>query len=257
MKILLFPILLLCFFSACSSDPKSQQNEIRIKEPSQNEIGSSSEVKSNIMISRPSNVLLTGHPEHRLVTVHKLNFNSNGEEASIDGNFSHHSYAEHLVEEYNSWHGHYLPGLEAIYGSGLINVAHYQLKTRQKNNFFERPVLINTLYYPSLYTDTLNNKPIFRNYYLASVYDEDTNRDSTINLKDLRRFYHFDLDGITKTPLIPANYSVMSSEYDPKNDLFFIFAKLDKNANGQREVDEPVHVFWIDLKRPKPAERLY
>ena len=48
--------------------------------------------------------------------------------------------------------------------------------------------------------------------------------------------------------LIPFNYSVMSSEYDPDNDFMQVFERLDENKNGQMEYEESTHIFWIDLK---------
>ena len=53
------------------------------------------------------------------------------------------------------------------------------------------------------------------------------------------------------------NYAVLSSEYDSENDLMFIHAKLDENGNGRKEEEEPIHIFWIDLKSPKIASKMY
>jgi hypothetical protein len=85
---------------------------------------------------------------------------------------------------------------------------------------------------------------------MVSVYDEDSNGDGFINVKDLRRFYCFDIEGGNQRSLIPKNYSVLSSEYDSPNDFMYIFARDDKNGNGQMEQDEPTDIFWIDLKNP-------
>jgi len=57
--------------------------------------------------------------------------------------------------------------------------------------------------------------------------------------------------------LIPENYSVIKSEYDPDNDFMYVFAKLDANNNGQQEEDEPIHIYWIDLKNPSKTGRQY
>ncbi len=92
---------------------------------------------------------------------------------------------------------------------------------------------------------------------MVSVYDEDTNKDGFINVKDLRRFYFFDINGMNKELLIPKNYSVMSSEYDSANDLMYVFAKLDKNQNGQMESDEPTDIYWIDLTNPDNVGQQY
>lgn len=207
--------------------------------------------------TRPSSVVLTGHPDHRLITVYKVNYNSK-KGTNFIGQNRYHRSSEYKNEGYeDSWHHHFMPGLEALYGYNLLNVSHYNLETGIKQPFFEDPVLINTLYYPAFDTDSLQNQPISRDYYLVSVYDEDTNRDSLINGKDLRRIYSFNLNGQGKSSLVPLNYSVSSSEYDAANDVMYIFARKDENGNGKREEQEPVHVFWIDLKAPSEGIRLY
>lgn len=81
-----------------------------------------------------------------------------------------------------------------------------------------------------------------RNYYLVSVYNEDNNKDSLITRTDLRYFYHFDLEVQTKTLLIAKEYSVLYSDYDYKNDMIFIYARLDENGNSYAEVEEPMHI---------------
>jgi hypothetical protein len=103
--------------------------------------------------------------------------------------------------------------------------------------------LIKTLYYPTFSKDTLNNKPVVRNYFIVSVYNDDTNKDNFINLKDLRRLYLFDINGEKQKALIPENYSVFKSEYDSDNDLMFVFAQLDNNNNGRQDEGEPIHIF--------------
>ena len=150
-----------------------------------------------------------------------------------------------------------MPGFEAIYGFNFINVSHYNNKTKKENKLFDKPVLIKTLYYPTFSNDTLNYKPVHRKYYMVSVYDEDSNKDGFINTKDLRMLYHFDIEGNNKKNLIPKNYSVLSSEYDSANDLMYVFAKADKNENGQMELNEPTDIFWIDLNNPENTGKQY
>jgi hypothetical protein len=150
-----------------------------------------------------------------------------------------------------------MPGFEAVYGYNMVNVSHYDIETQTQKNFFEKPVLVKTLYYPSFSKDTLNYKPVSRNYFLLSAYDDDTNKDGLINLKDLRRLYYFDIDGKNKRALIPMNYSVFKSEYDPANDFMYVFANLDETNNGQIEELEPVTIFWIDLKNPERTGKQY
>lgn len=118
-------------------------------------------------------------------------------------------------------------------------------------------MLIKTVYYPAFSKDTLNYQPIQRDYYMVSVYDEDSNKDGYINVRDLRRLYHFDIDGKNQQALIPKDYSVLSSEYDSANDYMYIFARKDSNENGQMETDEPMDIFWIDLKNPENVGMQY
>ena len=150
-----------------------------------------------------------------------------------------------------------MPGLSAISGYNMTNIADFNAITNKRTDFFIENVLINTVYFPAVVEDTLNGEVVKRNYYLVSAYDEDTNKDSIINHKDLRRFYHFDLNARKKTSLIPRNYSVLSSQYDYINDFMYIKAKYDTNTNGKREATEPTHIFWINMKNPKSAKRAY
>ena len=207
--------------------------------------------------TRPSNVLLTGNPTYRLTTIYKVNYNKKTKKTFIGSNAFHYNYSDDNSQLGNRWNYHYMPGLEAVYGYNLLNISHYNIETKKQKPLFKTPVLIKTLYYPSFEQDTLYHEAVNRNYFLISVYDEDTNGDTLINVKDLRRFYHFDIEGKTKTPLIPLNYSVLRSEYDPANDYMYIFAKIDKNENGKRDEEEDLHIFWIDLKDPKNNGRQY
>ena len=258
MRSLIVYLAIIFIFSACSSNEIKKQTGVPLNQPTPNNDGAAvgnNNIKE--VRTRPTDVLLTGHPNHRLVTVYKINYDSRRERYYTGSNHFHRTYPQGYYEDSDSRYNHYMPGIEAVYGYNMLNVSHYDFSTKERKGLFENPVLINTLYYPSLRQDTLHDIPVSRNYYMVSVYDKDTNKDSVINRIDLRRFYYFDLNAVEKTTLIPLNYSVMSSEYDAENDVMFIFAKLDENSNGIREEDEPVHVFWIDLKSPKMAERLY
>ncbi len=139
----------------------------------------------------------------------------------------------------------------------MVNVSHYDIAKNKQKYFFEKPVLIKTLYYPAFSKDTLNYQPVNREYFIVSVYDEDTNKDGFINQKDLRRIYLFDINGERQKTLVPENYSVFKSNYDLDNDFMYVFAQLDINGNGKRDEGEPVHIFWIDLKRPDITGRMY
>lgn len=206
--------------------------------------------------TRPSSVLLTGIPQFRITTVYKVNYNRDST-TFIGSNDFHYSYSGEENNEGNAWHGHYLPGFSAAYGYNLVNVSHHDTQTQKTKSFFDKPVLIKTLYYPSFSKDTLNHKPVNRNYFMISAYDEDTNKDGFINMRDLRRLYYFDIAASTKRNLVPANYSVFKSEYDSANDVVYIFARLDENQNGRIEDAEPHHIFWIDLSNPERTGRQY
>lgn len=207
--------------------------------------------------TRPGNVLLTGLSKYRLTTIYMLNYDKKSKSYYTGYNHYYRNYTEMGYDNGNRWHDNFMPGLQAIYGYNMINVSHYNTETKKYNYFFNQPVLIKTLYYPSFTKDTLNFNPVNRDYYLISVYNEDTNKDGFINIKDLRHFYYFDLDGLNQRAIIPANYSVISSEYDPANDFMYVYAQLDENKNGQRDETEDIHIFWIDLKNPNHNGRQY
>jgi len=199
--------------------------------------------------TRPRNVLLTSNPAHRLTPIYKVNYDKTSKKPFVGSNQFHTNWNNESADG-NNWNNNFMPGFEAMYGYNFVNISHYNNVLKQENKFFESPVLIKTLYYPAFSKDTLNFEPIDRQYYMVSVYDEDSNNDGFINVQDLRRFYFFDIHGKNKRALIPKNYSVMSSEYDSANDYMYIFAKVDKNENGQMELEEPTDIFWIDLKNP-------
>lgn len=201
--------------------------------------------------TRPRNVLLTGNNEHRLTAIYKLNFNQRSQRYFTGSNEFYQEYRYYNGEEQEKWNNHHLPGFEIVSGYNMVNVSHFNIKTDSQNTFFARPVLIKNLYYPTFRRDSLNGKPILRNNYFVSVFDEDTNKDGLINPKDLRRFYYFDIDGKNQEALIPLDYAVTNSEYDPGNDRMYIFARKDENRNGQFDIEDPVSIFWIDLKNPK------
>ncbi len=207
--------------------------------------------------TRPTSVLMTCYSDYRLTTIYKLNYDKRNDEYYTGTNNFYQNYTELGQSNGNHWHYNFMPGLQAIYGYNLVNVSLKNVKTQKQTSLFDKPVLIKTLYIPSFSKDTLLNKPIKRNYYMVSAYDEDTNNDGFINSKDLRRFYVFDINGGEKENLIPKDYSVVSSEYDCANDYMYVFAQLDENKNGQSDKTESVHVFWIDLKNPRNNGRQY
>ncbi len=206
--------------------------------------------------TRPRNVLLTFNEAHRLTPIYKVNYHKKTKEPFTGSNTYHRDWSRDYGEG-NNWNGNFMPGFEAVYGYNFVNVSHYNNQTRTENKLFETPVLIKTLYFPAFSADTLNHEPVKRAYYMVSVYDEDSNKDGFISVKDLRRFYYFDIDGQNKKALVPQDYSVLSSEYDSANDFMYVFARKDKNQNGQMEADEPTDIFWIDLKNPENRGEQY
>ncbi|MEP7265018.1 MAG: hypothetical protein ABI772_11000 [Bacteroidota bacterium] len=247
---------------SCSSNKSEQKEEqIRITEAPDSIYSDSlnnsvnGNVAINLLSTTPNSVILTGLPEHRLVTIYKTKVvkTSSGKKYIA----SYGSSESYYVGEDDEEDSHFMPGIDIIYGYNLLNIAHYDLQTEKLNYFFDHPALVKTLYYPCFEQDSLDNKPITRNYYLVSVYDEDTNHDTLINNKDLRRFYHFDASCTSKTQIVPKDYSAIRSEYDSKNDVMYLFARKDVNNNGTGDYDEPIHIFWLNLKSPAPAKQLY
>ncbi|MFT6746294.1 MAG: Ca2+-binding EF-hand superfamily protein [Glaciecola sp.] len=209
----------------------------------------------SVFRTRPRDVLKTRSKDHRLTIVFKINYDKKTKEPFIGSTSFHYGYSSN--DKGNNWNHNIMPGFEAVYGYNIVNVSHYNNALHQNNLFFETPGLIKTLYYPTFSNDTLNGEAVNRNFYMVSVYDEDTNNDGKINVKDLRRFYSFNIEAKEKNGLIPKNYSVMSSEYDSANDLMYVFARIDENGNGQMDDNEEIHIFWIDLKDPTKTGRVY
>ncbi len=253
-------MLLLSVILSCSKK-KSKLNEeqVAVSATIENPDGNDSlwnSVTGNVTMKQiatfPNKVILTGLNNHRLVSVYKSK-----SAIGVPENGASSSYSYDEDENGDESAEHFMPGITILYGYNLLNIAHYDLTLEKGNFLFNHPVLVKTLYYPSLEQDSLNNQPINRNFYLLSVYDEDTNKDSLINKWDLRRFYHFDASTTTRTLLIPKDYSALRSQYDQKNDLMYIFARHDENKNGTQDKTEPIHIFWFSLKTPGVAKLLY
>lgn len=249
--------LLALFAMSCSKRAEPKEEQIRAQptdtaDSSDTTLANS--IKGNLSLQQisatPNSVVLTGLDAHRLVTVYKKN-----RQGTAASGYSRSSY--YYDDSESEREEHFMPGIDLIYGYNLLNIAHYDLKSGTLNFLFDHPVLIKALYYPSYEQDSIDKKPIFRDYYLVSAYDADTNGDTLINKKDLRRFYHFNASAQERTQLIPDDYSVVRSQYDPKNDVMYIFARHDENKNGTIEKKEPLHIFWFNLKQPAKAVRLY
>jgi hypothetical protein len=254
----IYSFYVFAFVAACSSQPKETKEEhIRLTDKKEVVADSalSNAIQGNLTFqqiqSRPHQVELTGLAAHRLVTIYK-----SAKPTNLARSYDY-SYGKRYDYDESDRAQHYMPGLDIVYGYNLINIAHYDLTTEKLNYLFNNPVLIKSLYYPSFVQDSLNKKPITRDYYLVSVYEEDTNRDTLITKNDLRRFYHFNASASQKVQLVPNNYSVVRSQYDSMNDVIYIFARQDSNQNGKIDKEEPLHIFWMSLKQPAEAKRLY
>ena len=255
--------LIVTLFVSCSSKKSDVKDEqivaINATEDDAINDSTSNSIKGNVAMSQiptfPNDVILTGLTNHRLVSVYKQrSLNNTSIVDDVRNKVS--SYSEYGGSE-NSEYTHYMPGIDLLTGYKLLNISHYDFMTEKSNLFFNKPVLIKTLYYPSFEQDSINKIPVNRNYYLVSVYDEDTNKDTVLNKKDLRHFYHFDETSLIKTNLLALDYSVQRSQYDYGKDIMYLFARLDTSKNGTIEKNEPLHIFWIDLKNPQKAKRLY
>lgn len=252
---------LLLFMTTCSGDDDGTRKEqISVQRDDEHDASDTVLMNSvqgnqtNQIGTTPSQVVLTGLPDHRLIPIYKAG-------AATNANTSD-PYSGSRYSYYYETHGSerlplFMPGIDLIQGYNLLNIAHYDLKEEKLHYLFEHPVLIRSLYYPSYEQDSLNEQPINRDYYLVSAYDADTNGDTLINKLDLRRFYYFNVAGKGKLQLVPPDYSVARSQYDPRNDVMYIFARHDTNKNGMTDVEEPLHIFWIRLNQPGVAKRLY
>ena len=253
-------VLLLGLFSISCLDDEIEKKGFQVNEITEDESGQKIvglQIDSLQLEIQPKEVLLTFNAEHRLTPIYKVNYDKKTKRPWT-GAVAHHTSWNYNTEDGNDWNGHFMPGFEIVYGYNFVNVSHYNNATKRENKLFDEPVLIKNLYYPAFSNDTLNYKaPVKREFYMVSVYDEDTNKDGFINIKDLRRFYYFNINGLAKKAFIPKDYSAMSSQYDRANDLMYVFARKDTNQNGQAELTEPIEIFWIDVKHPENFGKQY
>lgn len=243
---------------SCSRKEESKEEQIRTdieKAISVNDTSNSinGDLIFDQLTTNPKSVVITGLAEHRLITIYRVQKET---EKTVIDRFRYSSGSENEGRE-EVYYDRFMPGIDILYGYRLFNIGHYNLATEKLDFLFKRPAMIKTVYYPSVEQDSVNKIPLIRNYVLISAYDEDTNQDTLINEKDLRHFYHIDLTTNEKTSLIPRDYSVKRSQYDSKNDIMYIFASHDSNKNGVSDHSDSRHIFWIRLKEPKPAKKLY
>ena len=241
--------------SCTTGNDESREEQIRLDSSSFLSADSvQNSIQGNLSMTQlgsyPNNVILTGLKDHRLVTIYK----ASKPERKRSADYSSYSYDEGVNDDR---YQHFMPGIDLLFGYNLMNIAHYDLKAEKLNYFFDHPVLVKSLYYPSFVQDSIERKPINRDYYLVSAYDADTNHDTLINKNDLRRMYYYNASCTDRHALLPMEYSASRSEYDDGNDLMYVFAKFDENGNGTIDKAEPLHVFLIDLKTATQAKRLY
>lgn len=262
MKKYLFLTAVILLFVSCSNNKKEQKEEqinVRSSVGDSDSVTDSllNSIKGNVSFSQiasnPNSIILTGLKEHRLVSIYK----SRKDDVFFEENIGYSSSYVVVDGQSIEVEKPFMPGIEVLYGYNLLNIAHYNMQTEKMNFMFQRPVLIKSLYYPSFIDDSLDNVPIKRNYYLVTVYDDDSNKDSLINKNDLRRMYYFNAECDVKIRLIPADYSVLRSQYDSRNDVMYVFARKDENKNGISDKNEPIHIFWLNMKLPVTGKKLY
>ena len=260
MRKMLYVLILFGLTISCSESYDKEKGFNVSDINSKNENNDEGVVKDSVKFrTQPSKVLLTGNKDVRLITEFKVNYNEKKEIAFVGSNEFRTNYQdEEDVKKYgNSWNSNIVPGFSAVCGYNMVNISYFNYVTQTKKKFFAKPVLVKTVYYPAFLTDSLNFKPVNRSYFMVSCYDEDSNKDGKINMKDLRRFYYFDIELNKNKLLLPKNYSVTGSDYDSANDFMLVYAKLDTNNNGMIDKNEEVHVFWIDLNNPEKTGKQY
>jgi hypothetical protein len=258
-KITIYLFILVCLVTSCTNN-KLEEKGFPVGSTASDEASPQSDGlnRDSLKITtQPSNVLLTGDPDIRLTSIFKVNYDKRNNTSFIGSNAFHYQYGDYDLEDSPSKRKNLIPGFTSTYGYNMVNISHYSIKDNKQKFFFEKPVLIKTVYYPTFRKDSTDGKPVFRNYFMVSAYNEDSNKDGFINLKDLRRIFYFNVYGETPRVLIPENYSVLKSEYDSANDFMFIHAKEDANKNGAMDGAEPIHIFWINLRDPSKTGRQF
>ena len=252
--ILVFAFL---YFNSTSNHKKAEQLTVNESENQSESDSLNNPIKGSTTFKQlstsPSSVILTGLSNIKLLPMYKINSETDRNLNFSEGS-SYYKNSDNNGEVDNF--SYFMPGIDIFHGYNLINIGYFDLKKEKMSYFFQKPVLIKTFYFPSPEQDSLNNKPISRSYFMVSVYDEDTNKDSLINSKDLRKFYHFDEFKSTKTQILPNSYSSIRSTYDHKNDIMYIYARHDSNKNGTPEKAEPISIFYINLNEPTVVKQM-
>jgi len=241
--------ILLFLIGSCKKKTEEKEEQLTFSEYQQTDTPKG--LSSTIPFTTSSNsVLLTGIDHIRLIPIYKIDPKVNRdlqyEYSTTYYNSRYYGYESDSDENFK----YFMPGIDIIYGYNMVNMGHYDLTNDKLTYFFDHPVLIRTLYFPGTQKDSLYREPVMRDYFMASVYNEDTNRDSLINTRDMRRMFHIDQLNMQKTALLPPDYSAIRSTYDPKNDIMYIYARYDENGDGTPEKQEPIAIFRIGLKDP-------
>lgn len=243
MKLQILSLIPLFLIFSCSKEKPQADEEIRVEPEVPMVVDTMNAVSGSVPFSKlatyPHKVILTGLPDQRLITIYRKVPDA---KKNLIEELSSRSYYSYDYDNPDNQQ-HFMPGIDVQFGYNLVNVAHYNFQTEKVKLLFDHPVLIRSIYYPAFEQDSVNNKPINRNYFLISVYNQDTNGDTLINKKDLRRFIYFNGSANEQTPLIPTDYNVERSQFDPMQDAMYIYARHDANKNGKSEPKEPLHVF--------------
>ncbi|NMH27839.1 hypothetical protein [Flavobacterium silvaticum] len=255
MKRLLFALCVLTLIS-CKDNLDKKAEQLTYDEFDSNaktdSTGLSRDSTFSQIANSPNSVVQTGMDSIKLIPVYKL-------KKTADRNIDYGTTTSYLYptsDDEDVAFRYFMPGMDLLPGYNLINVAHYDLPTQKLSYFFTKPALIRNVYYPGVRPDSLYKKPVKRDFFLVSVYDEDTNKDSIINKKDLRRLYFIDAKNTRKILLVPSTHSVVRSTYDDKSDIMYVYARFDANKNGSPERNEPMSIFWIAMHNPTEARKL-
>ena len=175
---------------ACGEEPQRKGFSVNRSSPEESEDSKTGlNTDSALFDIRPSGILLTTDKNNRLIPIYKLNRREVGRNETLyyTGTNTFHSAYSYHNSKGNNWNNNYMPGFEALYGFNLVNVHLHNVSTGRTTPFFDQPVLIKTLYYPTFSSDTLNGEPVKRDYYMVSAYNSDSNGDGYINDDDLRK----------------------------------------------------------------------
>lgn len=252
-QMLIIALISSFFIISCKREKEIEEEQLTFSEYQQSKKPSGLATDVSFP-STSGTVLLTGMDDVRLIPVYKVDPKSNRDMQNEYSTTYYDRYYYNAEDEDN--YKYFMPGIDIIYGYNMVNMGHYDLTNEKLSYFFDHPVLIRTLYFPGERRDSLYNQPVNRDYFMVSVYDEDTNRDSLINTRDMRRMYHFDRLSTTKTTLLPPEYSAIRSTYDYKNDIMYIYARFDENSNGTPEREEPIAIFRLRLSEPTDVRKI-